>query len=128
MSEIKNHKDLTVYKNSIDFVVSIYRLTKSFPSDEKFGLISQLRRAAVSIPSNIAEGAARKNTKEFIQFLYHSLGSASEIETQIELAKRLNFIDNTKEIDKALHEIIYLLTALIKSLKNKLTDKKRCWK
>ena len=126
MSEIKNHKDLTVYKNSIDFVVSIYRLTKSFPSDEKFGLISQLRRAAVSIPSNIAEGAARKNTKEFIQFLYHSLGSASEIETQIELAKRLNFIDNTKEIDKALHEIIYLLTALIKSLKNKLTDKKRC--
>ena len=126
MDKINTHKDLNVYKKAMDFVVLIYKTTKKFPSDEKFGLISQLRRAAVSIPSNIAEGAARKNTKEFIQFLYHSLGSASEIETQIELAKRLNFIDNTKEIDKALHEIIYLLTALIKSLKNKLTDKKRC--
>ena len=72
----------------MDFVSSIYKITKDFPDDEKFGLTSQMRRAAISIPSNIAEGAARKNTKEYIQFLYYSLGSASEIETQLDLAER----------------------------------------
>ena len=65
------HKDLEVWKISMDFVVDVYKLTQFFPNDEKFGLTSQLRRAAVSIPSNIAEGAARKGAKEYIQFLYH---------------------------------------------------------
>jgi len=114
------HKDLDVWQLSMDFVVDIYKMTRNFPSDEKFGLISQLRRAAVSIPSNIAEGAARKNTKEFIQFLYHSLGSAAEIETQLELSKRLDFVSNIDDIDKKLHSIIRMLTSLIKSLNNKI--------
>jgi len=120
VSDINNHKELRVYKESIDFVLSIYELTKRFPSDEKFGLISQMRRAAVSIPSNISEGAARKNTKEFIQFLYISLGSAAEIETQIDIAKKLNYYDDEKELEDKLHHIINMLTKLIRSLKAKI--------
>jgi len=117
---MSGHKDLKVYQKSMDLVVEIYNITKSFPLDEKFGLISQLRRASVSIPSNIAEGAARKNTKEYIQFLYHSLGSAAEIETQLDLSKRLGFIDEIKELQELLNETIYMLTGLIKSLKKRL--------
>ena len=123
MNKINTHKDLNVYKKAMDFVVLIYKTTKKFPSDEKYGLISQMRRAAVSIPSNISEGAARKNTKEFIQFLYHSLGSAAEIETQLEIAKELEYIDNTEDLNKSLHQIILMLTGLIGSLKKKVTRK-----
>jgi len=118
--EIKSHKDLEVYKDSIKFVVMIYNLTKSLPSEEKFGLISQLRRASVSIPSNISEGAARKNTKEFIQFLYHSLGSATEIETQLEIVNAIGFEVETKDAETELHRIIVKLTRLISSLKRKV--------
>ena len=114
------HKDLDVWQLSMEFVIDIYKLTSDSPKEEKHGLSSQMRRASVSIPSNIAEGAARKNTKEFIQFLYYSLGSAAEIETQLELSKRLNFVKNTDDIDKKLHSIIRMLVGLIKSLKNKL--------
>ena len=117
---IKTHKDLDVYKDAMDFVVSIYQVTNSFPDNERYGLTSQMRRAAVSIPSNIAEGAARKNTKEFIQFLHHSLGSASEIETQLELAKRLSFIEEVNTLEENVHSIINRLTALIKSLQKNL--------
>ena len=91
------HEDLEVWKQSIDLVEDIYKMTMSFPSEEKFGLISQLRRAAVSVPSNIAEGAARKSDIENIQFLYISLGSLSEIETQLIITKRLSFY-NTDDI------------------------------
>jgi four helix bundle protein len=76
-----DHKDLDVWKRSMDLVVKVYQITKLFPDTEKYGLTSQMRRAAVSIPSNIAEGAARKGDKEFIQFLYISIGSLSELET-----------------------------------------------
>jgi four helix bundle protein len=77
-----DHKDLDLWKKSMNLVVLIYDITSKFPSDERFGLTSQMRRAAVSIPSNIAEGAARKGDKEFIQFLMIALGSLSELETQ----------------------------------------------
>jgi four helix bundle protein len=77
-----DHKDLDVWKKSMALVVLIYDITSKFSSDERFGLTSQMRRAAVSIPSNIAEGAARKGDKEFIQFLMIALGSLSELETQ----------------------------------------------
>ncbi|MFV8360212.1 four helix bundle protein [Flavobacterium sp. LS1P3] len=76
-----DHKDLDVWKRSMDLVVKVYQITKLFPDTEKYGLSSQMRRAAVSIPSNITEGAARKGDKEFIQFLYISIGSLSELET-----------------------------------------------
>ena len=100
----------------------IYKLTVDFPTEEKYGLISQLRRAAVSVPSNIAEGSARKNTKELIQFLYHSLGSAVEIETQLELSLSLELVTSNelyKSVISLNREVIYMLTGLIKSLKNK---------
>jgi len=91
---MKTHKDLRVFSESLDLVEDIYRVTKSFPKDELFTLTSQLRRAAISVPSNIAEGAARNSKKEFIRFLYISLGSLSEIDAQIEIARRLKYLEH----------------------------------
>ena len=84
---MRTHEDLEVWKQAVSLSVSIYKITASFPSDEKFGLTSQMRRAAVSIASNIAEGAARHSRREFVQFLAISAGSASEINTQLIIAK-----------------------------------------
>lgn len=115
---MKSHKDLLVYQKSLDFVVEIYQLTNGFPESEKYGLISQLRRAAVSVPSNISEGAGRKSKKEFIQFLHIALGSLNEIETQLEIAKRLNYL---LSIEDLLNELIYIkrmILKLIESLKD----------
>jgi len=92
--EIRNHKDLEVWKKSMDLVSNIYKITESFPNKELYGLTNQIRRAAVSVPSNIAEGAARSSKKEFIQFLYIALGSLSELETQIIIANRLEYLNN----------------------------------
>ena len=117
--DVKSHKDLELYKKSMDFVEKIYHVTNSFPQEEKYGLTSQIRRAVVSIPSNISEGAARKNTKEFIQFLYVALGSAAEVETQLDLSHRLNFIAKNSQIDSELNTIIRMLTGLISLLKSK---------
>lgn len=114
---MKSHKDLTVYKSSIDLVVSVYNLTKNFPIEEKFGLTSQLRRASVSIPSNIAEGAARSSKKEFIKYLYISLGSLAEVETQLEIAGRLRFISENRELEEQSIYIRRMLLKLIQSLK-----------
>jgi len=120
MGEVRSHLDLEVWKVSIDFVVEIYKLTATFPDHEKYGLTSQIRRAAVSIPSNIAEGSARRNSKELIQFLYISLGSVAEIETQLILSKRLNYIKENQELSEKIHYIRVLITRLIKSIKNKI--------
>ena len=98
---MKTHKDLIVWKKSIEFVTDVYRTTKTFPKDELYGLSAQLRRAAVSIPSNIAEGAARRNDKEFVQFLYFSLGSFSEVETQLIVSRNLDYIKDSELIDKS---------------------------
>ena len=120
MSSIKSHKDLEVYKKGMDLVEDIYKITKLLPGEEKFGLISQMRRAAVSIPSNISEGAARKNTKEYIQFLYISLGSLSEIETQLDICCRLGYIKQSDNRTKNINHINSMLSGLIASLKRKL--------
>ena len=80
---MSDYKDLNVWKESIDFVEMVYRVIKSFPREEIYALSDQLKRAVVSIPSNIAEGASRNSNKEFVQFLYIALGSASEVETQL---------------------------------------------
>ena len=90
--QMKYHKDLHVWQKAMDLVERVYLLTKKFPDEEKYGLISQIRRAAVSVPSNIAEGAGRNGTREFTQFLYIALGSLSELETQIDIASRLNYV------------------------------------
>ena len=101
----------------MSFVTDVYRLTEDFPASEKYGLTNQLRRAAVSIPSNIAEGAARNSKKEFAQFLYVSLGSLSEVETQLEIAQNLTYINNFKALSGTMDEIRKLLIGLIKSVK-----------
>ncbi|SDW85777.1 four helix bundle protein [Lutibacter oricola] len=104
-----NHKELDVWKKSMDLVEIIYVLTKSFPDDEKFGLISQMRRCVVSIPSNIAEGAGRKGNKEFIQFLHIALGSLAELETQYLIADRLKYIKMNEEVITKLNDVKRLL-------------------
>ena len=115
--EIKNHKDLEVWKKSMDLVSNIYKITESIPNKELYGLTNQLRRAAVSIPSNIAEGAARNSKKEFIQFLYISLGSLSELETQIIIASRLEYLNNLDTLSEDLKFVQKLINGLIYYLK-----------
>jgi len=115
--EIRNHKDLEVWKKSMDLVSNIYKITESFPNKELYGLTNQIRRAAVSIPSNIAEGAARNSKKEFIQFLYISLGSLSELETQIIIASRLEYLNNLDTLSEDLKFVQKLINGLIYYLK-----------
>ncbi|MBP6855455.1 MAG: four helix bundle protein [Candidatus Pacebacteria bacterium] len=94
---MRTFKDLTVWQKSIELVLYIYSVTDKFPSTEVYGLTSQMRRAAVSIASNIAEGYSRNSTKEFIQFLAVALGSCSEIETQVEISKKLAYLDEESD-------------------------------
>lgn len=114
-----NHKDLDVWKKSMSLVELIYDYTKKFPEDEKFGLISQMRRAAVSVPSNIAEGAARKSDKELVQFIMIALGSLSELETQYLISIRLQFVDTHKGIENNMLEVKKLLLGFRNHLINK---------
>ncbi len=114
-----DHKELNVWKQSVDFVVDIYRSSASFPKEEMFGLTSQMRRSAVSIPSNIAEGSARKNDAETIQFLHVALGSASELETQLIISNKLGFINDVSNQLKVITEIKQQLLGLIRYLKEK---------
>lgn len=101
MSEkLKSHKDLECWKISMDLVDEVYRVTKQIPKEEMFGLVSQLRRSAVSVPSNIAEGAGRKNPTEFIQFLHIALGSLAEVDTQLLIAERQSFIKVDQELNE----------------------------
>jgi four helix bundle protein len=96
---IKSFRDLEVWRMGLDLAEAIYRCTASFPKSETYGLIAQMRSAAVSIPSNIAEGQARASSKEFLHFLSFALGSLAELETQLELAARLGYAnDSMKEL------------------------------
>jgi four helix bundle protein len=114
-----DHKDLDVWQKAIDFVAKIYKITDLFPKTELYGLTNQLRRAAVSVPSNIAEGAARGSNKEFIQFLYIALGSLSETETQIIIAMKLGYIKEDASNLSDIQTLRKMLTGLLKYLKNK---------
>ena len=115
---MKPHKKLEVWKRSIEFVTKIYRITESFPGNERFNLASQIRRSAISIPSNIAEGAGRASKKEFIQFLSIAQGSTSELETQLIISNNLGFLkkEDLGLLDE-LDEISRMIIGLIKSLK-----------
>tara|TARA_B110000211_G_scaffold160830_1_gene181913 strand:+ start:119 stop:475 length:357 start_codon:yes stop_codon:yes gene_type:complete len=115
------HKDLDVYKLSLDLVEDIYKLTKSFPASENFGLTSQLRRAAVSLPSNIAEGVSRGSTKDFIRFLNIASGSLAEIETQLVIAERIGYIIFNDELKSKITAIRKMLYRLKQSLHKKLS-------
>ncbi len=113
-----NHKNLKIWQRSMDLVELVYRETAKFPQEEKYGLTSQLQRAAVSIPSNIAEGTSRASQKEFKYFLSISLGSSYEVGTQIELAKRFSIIDQQKaeEILTELDQVEKMIIGFMKSL------------
>jgi four helix bundle protein len=116
--KILSYRDLEVWKNGIKLAKDIYRLTETFPNHELYALTSQLRRAAISVPSNIAEGFVRNSTKDFVRFLYISLGSLAEIETQIEIAKELNYTENNKT--EALENFIEIQTKQLRSFINAL--------
>ncbi len=114
------YKELKVWQKLMDLVVDIYETVNTLPQIEKFALSDQIRRSAVSIPSNIAEGAGRNHTKEFIQFLYISLGSLYELQTQLEIAKRVGYISNIAELNNQTLEIEKMLNALITSMKKSI--------
>ena len=113
---MESHKDLKVWQESMNLVVEIYKITNHFPKEELYALTSQMKRSALSIPSNIAEGAGRNGKAEYCRYLYIALGSASELETQLEIAYRLNFISDIKDLDSKIRFIKNMLSKLIKSL------------
>src|SRR3954463_397055 len=114
----QNYKDLVVWQKGIALAKSIYKLTSKYPAEEKFGLVAQMRRAAVSIPSNIAEGQARHTTGEFIQFISHAEGSTAELETQMILSIELGFAEakSTKNVFILLDDIRRMLNGLRRKL------------
>jgi four helix bundle protein len=118
---MRPHESFDVWKKAIDFVVDVCDLTKTFPSEERFGLTSQIRRAAVSIPSNIAEGAARRSDKEFVHFLSIAQGSCSEVETEMLIAERLGFVASAsyEGVKNKADDIGRMLIGLSKHLNSK---------
>lgn len=108
------HSDLEAWKESINLVKSIYKISSSFPKEEQYGLISQIRRAAVSIPSNIAEGSARTSAKETVRFLDIALGSLAEVETQIIIAKELEYINDIENLTTDTKKVNALISGLRK--------------
>lgn len=117
---IQTYRDLDVWNRAMDLVEQVYELTKSFPSEEKFGLVSQMRRAAVSVPSNIAEGHGRKHTGDYVHHLSMARGSLAELETQLLLVVRLRIVD-TSQTDPIWHlaqRIGQMLNRLIASLQH----------
>ncbi len=114
----RSYKDVVVWQKGIALAKLVYQLTKNFPSEEKFGLVAQMRRAAVSIPSNIAEGQARHTTGEFIQFISHAEGSVAELDTQLILSIELKFCRDVGA--EAAFELIAELRRMLNVLRRKL--------
>jgi len=121
---LKNYRELKVWQRSYRLCLEIYKITKRFPNEERYGLTSQIRRAAVSVPSNIAEGYGRKTTPEYIRFLYIAYGSICELETQILLSGDLGYIETGKleMLQEGIGEVERMLKALTKSLERKALD------
>ena len=116
---MRPHEKLDVRNKAVDFVVDVYKATESFPKEERFGLASQIRRAAVSVPANIAEGAGRKSEKEFMHFLSNAQGSASEVSTELLIAYRLKYIGEKDflKLNARLDDIGRMITEFIISSK-----------
>ncbi len=114
------YENLDVWEKSIVLVTNVYQLVKLLPKEETYALSDQIRRSAVSVPSNIAEGSSRNSKKEFIQFLYISLGSLCELETQLLIAKNVGYISNNENLKNDIISIKKMLNALITSIKNTL--------
>ncbi|HEY9167444.1 MAG TPA: four helix bundle protein [Candidatus Kryptonia bacterium] len=115
---IKTYRDLIVWQKSISFVTDIYKMTKCFPKDEQFGLISQMRRCSVSVPSNIAEGYGRRSTGDYVRFLRIAMGSTFEIQTQLQIASNLNYLGQCEfdVIHEKSRELERMLSALLSKL------------
>ncbi|UPT65366.1 MAG: four helix bundle protein [Sphingobacteriales bacterium JAD_PAG50586_3] len=115
---LHDHKELIAWQKSIILVEEVYKMTQSFPKEEMFGIISQMRRCAISIPSNIAEGHSRNSTGEFKQFLGIAKGSSAELETQLIIANNLGFIkdEKLKEVNDLLVDVRKLISGLLRSL------------
>ena len=119
--EVRHYRDLLVWQKAVAWVETVYASTRDWPSDERFGLISQVRRAAVSVPSNIAEGCARRSTPEFLRFLSIARASLAEAETQLIIAQRLNYLDGaalTRLLDLS-DEISRMSSGLITKLEER---------
>lgn len=116
---IKNYKDLIVWQKSMNLVMQVYKLTNNYPRSEIYGLVSQIRRAAISIPSNIAEGRSRSTRKDFRKFLIQAYASLSELETQMEISLRLGYLDNDnyRIFQNMIEELNKMLGVLISKLK-----------
>jgi len=122
MKSVKTHHDLDVWKMSMEFIVDLYRITEHFPVQEKFGLVSQIRKAGVSIPSNIAEGASRTSSKEFRYFISVALGSATELETQLEIAFKLGLVISVEREMECLSKIRKMLIIMKRSIETKMNN------
>ena len=117
----RRHKDLVVWQKGIELAKLIYPLSARFPADERFGLTSQIRRASVSVPSNIAEGQARRTTGEFVQFISHAEGSVAEVDTQLVIAVELDFV--TKKQADSCFDLIGEERRMLNGLRRRLTGK-----
>ncbi|KZC37587.1 MULTISPECIES: four helix bundle protein [unclassified Rhodanobacter] len=116
------HHQLEVWRDAMDLVEAIYRISAGFPDSERFTLTSQLRRAAISIPSNIAEGAARRSTPEYLRFLSMARGSLSELDTQLQIAERLAYVSGANDVTELTDRVFAKLNALIRSIEAKRGD------
>ncbi|MBE0643873.1 MAG: four helix bundle protein [Bacteroidetes bacterium] len=115
---VRSHQRLEAWNVSMDLVTELYRAVAKFPKYEQYGLSSQIRRAAVSVPANIAEGAARESAKEYLRFLTISRGSLSELETELLIAKRLEYIEGESKVFELLDKSSYLLNGLMKYIRS----------
>ncbi|HYG06680.1 MAG TPA: four helix bundle protein [Stenotrophomonas sp.] len=118
-SSKRPHERLEVWRDSMDMVEMTYRLSDAFPANERFGLTAQLRRAAVSVPANVAEGAARRSTPEYLRFLSIARGSLSEASTHLQIARRLGYVEDIGSLDHLIDMIFAKLTALMNALNKK---------
>jgi four helix bundle protein len=121
----QHFKDLVVWQKAMEMVTEVYKLTDSFPKKEVYSLTDQIRRAGVSVPSNIAEGQAHHNNREFVHFLRHSSGSLAEVETQLHIAERLGYADATsiERILQRVNEVGRILNGLIGSIREQIDSR-----
>jgi four helix bundle protein len=122
--EIRSHRDLIVWQRAIELVTTVYRVSQSFPSSEQYGLTSQVRRAAVSVPSNIAEGYGRGTSQDYLRFLRMARGSLFEVDTQLLIATNLGILPESRyqELDAHMTEVGRVLAGLIKSIEARITN------
>ncbi len=122
---VREYRDLLVWQDSMDLVVAIYRVTATFPKEERYSLVDQLRRAAVSVPSNVAEGHGRSRTGDYLRHLSVSVGSLNEVETQVQIARRLEYIteEDQRQLLDSCNAIAKMLGGLIRSLRRRLESR-----